>query len=73
MNEGERFWMCSISCQFWNCFNWKTVRSEPTFMDYQGGGEGEYARCTVDTNVKKEKSERQILQNLAKCLCKVNA
>ena len=32
----------------------------PTFMVYQGGGrgEGEYARYIVDTNVKKEKSER---------------
>ena len=31
----------------------------PTFMVYQGGGgRGEYARCIVDTNVKKEKSER---------------
>ena len=30
----------------------------PTFMVYQGGGEGQYARCIVDTNVKKEKSKR---------------
>ena len=30
----------------------------PTFMVYQGGGRGEYARCIVDTNVKKEKSEQ---------------
>ena len=33
----------------------------PTFMVYQGGrrgGRGQYARCIVDTNVKKEKSKR---------------
>lgn len=30
----------------------------PTFMVYQGREGGQYARCIVDTNVKKEKSER---------------
>lgn len=60
MNEGERFWMYSISCQFWTCFNRKTVRSEPHILGLsgRGGGRGQYARCIVDTNVKKEKSER---------------
>ena len=52
-----------ISCQFWTCFNWKTVRSEPHIHGLSGrgeggGGRGEYARYIVDTNVKKEKSER---------------
>ena len=60
MNEGERFWMYSISCQFWTSFNWKTVRSESDIhvLSGGGGGRGEYARCIVDTNVKKKKSER---------------
>ena len=36
------------------------MRSEPHIhgLSGRGGGGGQYARCIVDTNVKKEKSER---------------
>ena len=47
----------------------------PTFMVYQGG-EGGGAVCKVYCRHECEKGEERtvkILQNLAKCLCKVNA
>lgn len=75
MNEGERFWMYSISCQFRTCSNWKTVRSEPHIHGLSGGG-GEGGVCKVYCRHEREKGEERtvkILQNLAKCLCKVNA
>ena len=46
----------------------------PTFMVYQGGGEG--GVCKVYCRHEREKGEERtvkILQNLAECLCKVNA
>ena len=46
----------------------------PTFKVYQGGGEGEV--CKVYCRHEREKGEERtvkIFQNLAKCLCKVNA
>ena len=76
MNEGERFWMYSISCQFWTSFNWKTVRSESDIHVLSGGGGGEGGVCKVYCRHEREKEEERtvkILQNLAKCLCKVNA
>ena len=48
----------------------------PTFMVYQGGGRGERGVRQVYCRHEREKGEERtvkILQNLAKCLCKVNA